>query len=114
MKKTLVYVAGPYTKPDCVANAHSAARLFFAFRDAGLVPYVPHTDMLLHIVEPRPYEYWLQYCLDLIPSFDCVFRMPGYSEGADREVALAESLGIPVFREYKEVIRFAQERTPHA
>lgn len=110
--KIACYCAGPYTNPDPVANAHSAARVFFALRDAGIVPYVPHTDLLLHLVEPRDYEFWIQYCLDLIPRFDCVYRMPGHSSGADREVALAESLGIPVFRTYPEVLRFAQERSP--
>lgn len=110
--KTLCYCAGPYTNPDPIANSHSAARVFFALRDHGIVPYVPHTDLMLHLVQPMPYRFWLDYCLDLVPRFDCVFRMPGFSKGADEEVALAESLGIPVFREYREVIRFAQERSP--
>lgn len=110
--KTFVYLAGPYSSPDPLQNAHSGSRVFFAFRDAGLVPYLPHSDLVMHLVEPRDYEFWLSYCLDLIGRFDCLFRMPGHSPGADREVALAESLGIPVFREYREVIRFAQERSP--
>lgn len=111
--KTFCYIAGPYSSPDPIANAHSASRLFFAFRDAGIVPYVPHSDLMMHLVEPRPYEFWLEYCLDIIEKFDCVFRMPGHSPGADRETAHAEALGIPVFRAYAEVLRFAQERTPH-
>jgi hypothetical protein len=37
---------------------------------------------------------------------DCLFRLPGKSSGADREVEFAEKHGIPVYRTYEEVEAF--------
>ncbi len=48
--------------------------------------------------KPRPYQDWIDLDLEWVKSCDCLLRLDGESKGADMEVALAESLGIPVFK----------------
>jgi hypothetical protein len=50
---------------------------------------------------------WLAMDIEIINRCDAVLRLPGESTGADAEVAFAESMGIPVFHDIEEVIRWA-------
>lgn len=93
---SLVYVAGPYTKPDPVENTHRMIRIADALLDAGVVPVVPHLTMFWHFLRPRPYEQWLDYDLCVMERCDVVLRVPGESNGADREVYQATRSGQPV------------------
>ena len=92
-----IYVSGPYTKPDPVENTHKAIQVGNRLRDAGHFPFIPHLTLLWHSVTPKPYDFWMEYDFEWVKACDAVLRMPGESSGADREVALAEQLGIPVF-----------------
>ncbi len=92
----LVYLAGPYTKPDPVENTHRMLHLADALLDLGVVPFVPHLSMFWHLLCPRPYGEWLAYDLHLMLRCDAVLRVPGESCGADGEVRVAHRLGIPV------------------
>lgn len=65
--------------------------------DMGYAPYCPHLSHFLHLHQPRPYEEWLDFDNNFIPGSDGLFRFAGQSRGADKEVGLAISLGIPVF-----------------
>lgn len=91
-----IYVAGPYTSdPEkCTAEAIRVGNLVL---DAGHAPFVPH---LAHYWETlhgaRHYEDWMRLDLAWLSAADGVLRIPGESSGADREVDLAKSLGIPV------------------
>lgn len=65
----------------------------------GLDPFVPGLWAMArseseHILT---YEKWMAYDLRWVEKCDAVLRIPGHSPGADREVAHAEKLGIPVF-----------------
>lgn len=94
--KPLVYVAGPITKPEPMENVHRA--LMFASSIAHKVtPFVPHLTCLWHMVEPRDYEEWMEYDFAVIHHCRALVRMKGESPGADREVALATELDLPVF-----------------
>lgn len=93
--KPLVYLAGPYSKPDPVENMHRAVKLADRLLDV-CVPVVPHLTGLWHLVSPKPYETWLELDVALMLRCDVVFRFPGESSGADGEVALALERGIPV------------------
>lgn len=101
MRKPMVYVAGPYRKPDPVSNTHNAIFVGQMLRDAyDVVDVVPHLSMFEHLV--RPYldeQYWLDVTLDRMRCCDAVYRLSGYSTGSDAEVAEAERMGIPVFLE---------------
>lgn len=92
----LVYIAGPYTKPDPVQNTHHMIRVADALLDLGVVPVVPHLTMFWHLLCPRPYEQWLEYDLHVMARCDAVLRVPGLSSGADGEVQEAKRNGQPV------------------
>lgn len=92
----VIYVAGPYTKPDPVENTHRMIRIADALLDVGVVPVVPHLTMLWHLLCPRPYEQWLAYDLHVMARCDVVLRVPGLSSGADGEVQEASRSGQPV------------------
>jgi hypothetical protein len=53
---------------------------------------------------PRPYEFWLELDNQFLPCCAALLRLPGESSGADKEVQLAQSLGIPVFTEIESLI----------
>lgn len=91
-----VYIAAPYTAdPDaCTAAAITAGN---SVLDAGHTPFVPHLAHYWHTLHgPRDYEDWMRIDLAWLRCADAVLRLPGASSGADREVALARELGIPV------------------
>jgi len=97
MRKPLVYVAGPITGDPwgCVRRGTDAFR---ALREIGCVPFLPQLSVLHEMVDPQPYEAWLAYDFDVIEHCDALLRLHGDSAGADREIAHAEALGIPVHR----------------
>ena len=94
----MVYVAGPYTKPDPVENTHRIIQIADALWDLGVVPVVPHLTLFWHFVKSRSYQEWLDYDLHIMARCDAVLRVPGESHGADGEVAKAIANGQPVIR----------------
>jgi hypothetical protein len=100
----LVYMAGPYTKPDPVENTHKAMKRWEALRIARYcTPICPHWSMAQHLVTPREYQYWMNYDYELIRHVSALIRYPGESAGADSEVEFAKSEGIPVFDNEKDL-----------
>lgn len=95
MKK--VYVAGPYTKGDVAVNVRNALEAANRLADMGYMPFVPHLSHFWHILFPRPYEFWCELDNVFLPHCDALLRLPGESSGAEKEMLLAASLGIPVF-----------------
>ena len=94
----LVYVAGPYTRPDPVENSHLTIKAADELIADGVVtPVVPHLTLMWHLVSPKPLEFWYAYDLAMLARCDAVFRLPGESTGADREVEFAAGLSKPVF-----------------
>lgn len=98
MSKPIIYIAGPYAKPDPVLNTHNTVKFATDLYEQGFcVPVVPHLSLLWHAITPRPHEYWLEYDLHIMHACDAVFRLPGESTGADGEVASANETGMRVF-----------------
>jgi hypothetical protein len=98
--KPLVYIAGPYTHPDPVENTRRAIERGMSIYDAGLaVVEIPHLTMLVHFLEPRPIEFWYAFDIDKLAHCHALYRLPGASSGADKEVAEAHALDMPVFFE---------------
>lgn len=108
--KPLVYCAGPITGDPfgCVRQSMGA---FFDLRCYGVVPILPQWSVIAEMVEPQPYETWLEYDFDLIRRCDGLLRLKGVSPGADREVAFAESIDVPVFRYAPDLIAWAAAYT---
>ena len=92
-----IYVAGPYSTGDVALNVRRAIMVADFLLKQGHVPFLPHLTHFWHLVSPGPYEQWL--CLDLawLPLCEALVRLPGYSNGADREVTEALRLGVPVY-----------------
>jgi hypothetical protein len=100
-----IYVAGPYSNGDKEANTHEAIRVANELADHGFAPYVPHFTHYWDIRHERPYKFWLELDNQFLPCCDALLRIPGLSSGADKEVALAQSLGMPVFYSIDEVVK---------
>lgn len=92
-----VYVAGPYTKGDVAVNVRNAFEAANQLADLGFAPFVPHHTHFWHMMFPRPYEFWLDLDSQFLPFCNAILRLPGESNGADKEVKQAEDAGIPVF-----------------
>lgn len=105
-----VYIAGPYSTGDCVVNTRRAMEEWEHLREHGFIPFCPHWSMFQHIHSPLPYEDWLAFDVEWIRRCDALLRMPGESSGADREVAFAIQIGIPVFADVKELIAARYEK----
>jgi hypothetical protein len=98
-----IYIAGPYTKGDVAVNVRNAYEAASRLADLGFAPFVPHATHFWHLLFPRPYEFWLELDNQFLPTCAAVLRLPGESTGADKEVQLARTLGIPVFTEIADV-----------
>ena len=100
--RSRIYVAGPITLGDMNDNVAMGVAAGKTLLDHGYAPFIPH---LSHFVEPHAtwtntparYEQWLALDRSFIAVCDALLRLPGESRGADREVAWAVEIGIPVF-----------------
>lgn len=92
MKK--VYIAGPYTKGDVSVNVRNAILAADAVREMGFTPFIPHLTHFWHVLTPHEYTFWLQYDLEWLRCCNYLIRLPGESNGADKEVREAGQLGI--------------------
>jgi hypothetical protein len=92
-----VFVAGPLSKGDMMANVRAALLAANRLWAAGFAPYVPHLTFFWEIVFPHPYEDWIAYGLEMLSCCDYLVRLPGESAGADREESFARGHGIPVW-----------------
>lgn len=93
--RTRVYVAGPYTS-DPEVNTEYALWVGNFLLEQGFAPFVPHLSHFWHERYPQDYHFWMELNLPWVAQADVVYRIAGASSGADEEVALARSLGIPV------------------
>jgi hypothetical protein len=91
-----VYVSGPYSRGDVEWNVLEAMRIGNLIMLAGHAPFVPHLTHHFHAKFPHDYSTWLAVDLVFLSVCDALYRIPGYSVGADVEVMEALRLGIPV------------------
>jgi hypothetical protein len=95
-RKPVVYVAGPYTKPDPIDNTRTALGVADALLPYGFIPLVPHLTAFWHLYSKKPYEKWMEIDQGYLAVCDALYRFPGESPGADREEEYAREHGIPV------------------
>lgn len=95
--KLYIYIAGPYSKGDVGENVFQAVHAAFIVADRGHEYYLPHNTHLEHIIQPRPYEFWLAHDMEWLRKCTALLRLDGDSSGADKEVTEAERLDLPVF-----------------
>ncbi len=92
-----VYVASPYTKGDTAINVRRNLEAADHLAKAGYVPFAPLLTHFWHLLFPHPYEFWCALDDAWVEKCCCLVRLTGESSGADKEMALAESKGIPVY-----------------
>lgn len=101
-----IYVAGPIGKRDeqRAGKIDRALEVGSQLLMLGYAPFIPH---FWHFAEERGlsggYEQMLAYDFTWLGACDGVLRLDGESPGADREVARARQLGLPVFHSIVEV-----------
>lgn len=105
-RRTRVYVAGPITIGDQALNVHHAIRASSHLLDFGYAPYCPHLTHYWQTVVPQTYETWIALDFEWLPLCDCLLRLHGESQGADREVAFAKGRGISVYYSMKELVLY--------
>jgi hypothetical protein len=106
-----IYVAGPYTKGDVAVNTRNAFEAASRLADLGFAPFVPHATHFWHMLFPRPYEFWLELDKEFLGCCSGVLRLPGESSGADKELELANELGIPVFTSIEDLTQHFQAKS---
>lgn len=102
----LVYVAGPLSADDLTRrreNLNQAINAGCGVMRIGHTPLVPHLSDYLDryakytLCWDIPYEDWMTCCLEQLEHCDALLYL-GSSPGADRELARAMELGMPVYR----------------
>lgn len=93
-----IYLAGPMGAGPRLDSVRRGIEDAGRLRAAGFAVFAPHRSALDELVcGPSDYEAWMREDFEWIARCDVLVRMPGESPGADREVAHAQSLGLPVF-----------------
>jgi hypothetical protein len=101
----LVYVAGPYSHPTeegRLANVEGALRAGYEVLRRGHHPIIPHLSHWFDLWHESAFgermdgEDYMQWDFVMLRRCDALLLL-GSSPGADREVALARELGIPVY-----------------
>lgn len=111
----VVYLASPYS---AYANPQDAVAVqidtFAILRDLGYQPIAPLLSHYIDERHPASYERWMEWCLTMVGVADVVLRLPGASDGADREVAEARRLGKPVVHSIDALQRVGNATYPWA
>lgn len=117
MARTTVYIAGPISKGDLIANIRQADRAFRTLAVMGFAPLCPHWSVFAGSIQDDgtarasamsgldlSHEDWMEVDLPWVERADAVLRLPGESLGADREVAHAKRAGIPVYDSIQDLL----------
>ena len=115
MKK--VYVAGKLNDDAVhyIMNMHRMIRIAKKIREAGYAVYVPCNDFLEGLVDGKfDYKEYFDNSQPWLLSADAVFLVPGWesSTGTRREMALADSHGIPIFDSIEKMNEFFATKQP--
>jgi len=92
-----IFIAGPYTQGDTVANVKAAIAAATELLDAGHAPFCPNICHFWNMTHPRKYDVWIKCDLAWVDSCEVMLRLPGESPGADGETARARERGIPIY-----------------
>jgi hypothetical protein len=77
-----------------IRNGITAADWLLAL---GHAPFVPHLTHFWNLMSPQTWETWLRLDEAWLLVCDCLVRLPGESNGADREVLFCQEHEIPVY-----------------
>lgn len=103
--KPKIYVAGPYSKPDPVANTKQAIRAGEILLENGFIPFIPHSmTFLWNYTYPGGHDKWLPYDFEWVKACDALYRIRGESPGSDKEEIVARENGIPIYYDIRELL----------
>lgn len=98
-----VYVAGPLNGSGTQEiNIRNACRVGTQLLAKGMIPFIPHLNVLWNMVDPHHVDDWMRWDVAWLDRCDAMLRLPGESPGSDHEIAEARKRGIPVFHFDKE------------
>jgi len=100
--RPLIYVAGALRGdvPTYISNCSRMIKYAESIRRSGVAVYIPCLDLLQGLVMgDMEFTDYFNNSFEVLKRCDGVYLVPGWenSEGTKREIALAESIGIPVF-----------------
>jgi hypothetical protein len=102
-----IYIASPYTFGDKEKNVKVQIDAYWFLFKNGFIPIAPLLAHFVHVHYPLNYERCLKIDFELIKICQGVLRLPGKSDGADKEVIFAKhDLSIPVFFSYDELLDY--------
>lgn len=101
-----VFISSPYSSGDVAVNVKAQLDCADTLMNHGLVPFTPLLFHFQHMAHPRAYEDWLHISLEWLLTCDCLLRLNGESEGADKEVKFTIANGIKVFYSIESLIEF--------
>lgn len=119
-RKPWVYIASAYTKGDTGINVRFQMTVWNLLLEMGCIPIAPLWSHFQHLHIPRPYQDWVDYDNEIIRKCDVLIRLTARervgseiyeqadSSGADQEVGLALSLGIPVVYSVAELLAYVR------
>src|SRR6516225_9514615 len=93
-ERPFLYLASPYTQGDKDENVRISIEMADVLDRMGFEVFMPLLSHYANRICPRPYGQWLLSDFRWLSMCNCLYRMPGPSEGADREVLVAKALGI--------------------
>lgn len=99
-----IYVAGPYTSGDQLANTRAAIAAGDELLGYGFAPYIPHLTHYWDELHPHEWEEWLALDKEWLLLCDAVVRLFGESRGAELECEWAREAGIPVYGSVAECV----------
>lgn len=96
-----VYISGPITctNYDRTTAIHEAVNTQRELMELGFAPLNPMLSAYLPYAFDGSFSHedWLECDIPWVVCADAVLRLPGPSDGADRECSRARTLDIPVF-----------------
>ena len=101
-----VFISGPYTLGDVALNIKNAMTAANEIINMGAAPYCPHLSHFLHMNNYQEYSTWLEIDNEFLLCCDIVLRLPGISNGADKEVELAKTANLPVIYHISELEKY--------
>lgn len=111
-----VYIAGPISKGNATENVRRGCEAFSELVRLGYTPFCPFWSHLQELVRgvgaDLDWAGWIAYDLQWVAFCHALLRLPGESAGADREVAHACYLGIPVFYSVDDLVRHIEPAKP--
>lgn len=116
-----VFVSGPYSADTDEGVKQNVLRICEAIEKLVKNGFNPCLLILGHYAPFKlGYEEWMSLALDEVKTTDILLRIDGKSSGADREVALATSLGKKIYYNLDQLLKeeadsenHSKERTTH-